>query len=571
VAGAACAGAAFAPAFGAAKFASGSTDFSPAIAQILDHLPRVLADNDIPGFALGLIDRGTLFWAQGFGFTDRSKQQKVTPDTLFSLQSISKSYTATAMLKAVEKGLLQLDDRLTRHVPEFTVHSRFGSGEVDRITLRHLLSHRAGLCHEAPIGNNYDDRPCTFGAHIRSIADTWLICPVGAEYHYSNIGIDLAGYALQRRVGMPFARIVKEFVFDPIGMQASTFDATDALASPNMTRGHVGAFETPRIPVPMVPSGAMYSTISDMARYVAFQLAGGRVDGQQVLSEGLLAEMARPQFPVPNQIDGYGLGLYNVASFGGVKLLHGGGGYGFSTDQRWMPAYGLGVVALCNQQNGGMAQTIGNLALWHLVAARLGYVPPTAGDAAINEPRADPDAAQLQPLEGTYRRRGRLVAFTVETTDIVDNLVLVVGTDRQTLHAGSATTFSRDNTRYTFVAGADGKIRGVTVESPAYIENAVEFWALNDTPHDPPGADRPAWKAFVGKYVAQEYGQPVAAEIAIRNGYLYLDGSADIDWHGGLKLTEYQPHLFFTADGDSIAFAPGKMALGNRPFVKQAA
>src|SRR5204863_27204 len=135
----------------------------------------------------------TVVWAEGFGFTDRSGKRKVTADTLFSLQSVTKPYTATAFMTTAGAKWFGLDEPLARAVPGFRVHSPWGGAEAEQVTFRHLLAHWAGLCHEAPVGNNYGDWDCTFDEHVRSIEGTWLKCRVGERFRYSNLGYDLVG------------------------------------------------------------------------------------------------------------------------------------------------------------------------------------------------------------------------------------------------------------------------------------------------------------------------------------------------------------------------------------------
>ena len=179
------------------KDVGGRTDYSQVIAKLQRDLPGLLEKNGVPGAAVALVDDQAVVWACGFGFTDRSVRRHVTADTLFSLQSVTKSYTATAFLMAVGQKKFTLDESLRSVLPWFRVHSRWGGAESDKVTFRHLLSHWAGLCHEAPIGNNYGDWQCTFDEHIRSIPDTWLKCRVGERFRYSNLGYDLIGDALQ--------------------------------------------------------------------------------------------------------------------------------------------------------------------------------------------------------------------------------------------------------------------------------------------------------------------------------------------------------------------------------------
>src|SRR5262245_34997911 len=115
-------------------------DYSPLIAKLKVQMPKQMSDMSVPGLAIALVDGDKLVWAEGFGYTDRTNQTKVTADTLFCLMSISKTYTATGFLVAVQKGLMKLDDPLKKYYPQFTVKSRFGADEANRITFRHLLS-----------------------------------------------------------------------------------------------------------------------------------------------------------------------------------------------------------------------------------------------------------------------------------------------------------------------------------------------------------------------------------------------------------------------------------------------
>ena len=537
-------------------------DFSRTIGILGREIPTKMAEHDVPGLAIGLIQGGNLVWAEGFGFTGRSTRESVTPDTIFSLQSMSKGYTAVGVLRASERGWLKLDDPLVHHMPGFTVKSRFGPQEYRKITIRHLLSHFAGLCHEAPLGNNYDDRPCSFAEHVASISDTWLMHPVGDQYSYSNLGIDLAGIVLEQHSGDSFERYMKEAVLDPIGMRRSTFDQAEAIALGSIAQGNMGDFEVPRLSIPMRAAGGLYSNVRDMAKFVSFQLARGQAGARRVLAPELIDEMQRPQFPIPGQIGGYGLGLVNIATRGAYELLHGGGGYGYNSDHRWIPDYGLGVVVACNQESGNPAPGISDMALRLMVTELLGTIPVTLAQSPIREPSTQLDPAELRKLAGTYRRRGSLATVAEE-----NGWLVLGGGNYLSSHVDG--TFTSGSQRYRFLINVAGGIRSVHIAGPDFSGNASEYWQLNDAPDDPAGPNRADWKTFVGKYVGHETAKPIAVEVLLKNGYLYLDGSSDTDWHGGLKLSEYRPGLFFTADGESIEFSEGRMALGNRPFLKQ--
>ena len=209
-----------------------------------------MAHEHVPGLALALVDGDRVVWQQGFGSTDSDGGTPVTVDTIFSVQSMSKTFTATAVMQAVQAGRLDLDVPITTYLPGFTVHSAFEPHPERRITLRMLLSHTAGFTHEAPLGNNYEPEPGDFDAHVRSISDTWLRFPVGTGYAYSNLGIDLAGYILEQVSNKPFPVVMHDSLLAPLGMDHSTFDRAEVHATANRAVGHSGDLVPPPVDMP---------------------------------------------------------------------------------------------------------------------------------------------------------------------------------------------------------------------------------------------------------------------------------------------------------------------------------
>lgn len=167
-----------------------------------------MAKEHVPGLALALVDGDEVVWEQGFGRTDDHGGTPVTVDTIFSVQSMSKVFTATAVMQAVQAGRLDLDVPITTYLPDFTVHSAFEAHPERHITLRALLGCTAGLTHEPPLGNKYEPEPGDFGAHVRTISDTWLRFPVGTGVAYSNLGFDLAARILEQVSNKPFPQVM---------------------------------------------------------------------------------------------------------------------------------------------------------------------------------------------------------------------------------------------------------------------------------------------------------------------------------------------------------------------------
>src|SRR5262245_30045650 len=102
-------------------------DYPSIITKLKEQIPPLLKQHNIPGLAIAMVDGEKLVWAEGFGYTDRSNTERISADTLFSLQSISKTYTATGFMLAVDKGWLKLDEPLRKYLPKFAVKSRFGA------------------------------------------------------------------------------------------------------------------------------------------------------------------------------------------------------------------------------------------------------------------------------------------------------------------------------------------------------------------------------------------------------------------------------------------------------------
>jgi CubicO group peptidase (beta-lactamase class C family) len=544
-----------------------TVDYSRLVARCQKQLPQVMAQYNVPGLAIALVDGATLVWAEGFGTTDRDNQTKVTADTLFSLQSISKNYTATGFLIAVEKGLINIDDPLKKYYPQFTVNSRLGADEADRITFRRLLSHHSGLTHIAPCGKRFDGRLCPFADHIRSISETWLMFPVGERFSYSNLGIDLVGYALELRSGKSFDEFMKEELFRPLGMTSSTFNYNVVANHPSVAKGHTrdrilpAPTTTLMIPVrgmyTRTPSGGMYSTVKDMAKYISFHLAGGKIGSKRIIGENLLKEMYTPQFPIEGQVGGYGLGIMSEPLHSGTLLQHGGGGGGYSTMQMWTPEYQVGVVVLTNSESyipDGIARGILNA----MIAVKYGPLPQTESGKFTDKPIITVDTKLLQRLAGTYKLRDEmLVTFKVKE----DSLYKVSGATEVKLNAHGPTEFTADRGKYTFILDEKGRPKGVQI----FGSSGVDFWPFNDGPYEEAGPNKKEWQDFVGEYSRKADGETFNVSVTIRNGYLYLDMK---DW-GRFKLNEYKPGIFFTADGKAVIFQGARMSLFNYGYTKK--
>jgi CubicO group peptidase (beta-lactamase class C family) len=344
--------------------AAAADPMAPVIARYRERIPALMAERAIPGLAVALVDADHELWVEGFGHLDGPDSAPVTRDTIFGIQSMSKLFTATAVMQAVAADRLDLDEPITTYLPGFTIHSAFEEHAERRITLRMLLSHTAGFTFDAPIGNNNDLDAADFDAHVRSISATWLRFPVGTGYAYSNLGIDLAGYILERVEGKPFPEMMRDSLLEPLGMDRSTFDRAVIRSADDRAVGHVDPFPEPPLEVPMTAAGGMYASAGDLARFLRFQLNDGSLDGRVVLDPEIIEEMRTVPPPHAGAAAGYALGVVRHRLGAGDQAPdafdHGGGGFGFQAELWWAPQLGIGVAILSNSED---QQPPGDLAL----------------------------------------------------------------------------------------------------------------------------------------------------------------------------------------------------------------
>lgn len=514
------------------------------IQNFKDCTPKWLSDYNIPGMAIAVVNNQGIVWEAEFGCTTDEKTAAVDSQTLFSLQSISKNVTALAVLKAVQDGLLDLDVPITHYLPEFAVKSRYEKNPEQKITLRHLLSHRSGLAHRAPVGNYFDSNPHPFEDHINSISDTWLKYPVDCCFSYSNLGIDLAGYILQKVSGLSFDDYVKTNILDPLGMNHSTFNSDVIQSGSNCAHGHHGEFSSPLVRIPMIPAGGLYSNSEDMAKLVRFHINKGMVKGKPFLSKDLMEQMHSVAFPIKGQRSGYGLCMEIERINKDVnRLSHTGSGYGFMCAMHIYPALNMGAVLLYNSHDDRarndfynvINQTIDEL----IEKERVDVKSFVEGLKAVDA--GDP---RLKDITGIY-------LYDIQIIMKDNQLTLSTGGGSAPLQVysgegGKLVGLINDRYYLEFFPPLKEQTRG-------YIRFLTSSGNILDMCHynkpfekeDKPGPNKPEWQKIAGSYHAYAWIKENKHnfEISIENGYICIDLK---------RCREFLPGLFFTPDGDVL-------------------
>ncbi len=348
------------------------------ITQIDSLVLRIQEQLDVPGFGVAIVRGDEVVYEKAFGFMNRSKGLPATPETLFYIGSITKTFTATLALILRDEGLIDLDDPVSKYLPAEVVVPSDPASQTE-ITLRHLMTHTSGLPRSHPNRKNMNvDGPIDAGVALpydvedlyTGLAMSELQSPVGERWSYSNQGFDLLGHALERATGASYEALLKKYIFEPLGMD----DSTITLGEEDLER--LAAFyweadpertERPRkVWGETQGAGAITSSVHDMAKYAAFQLKTEDRE-RDPLSLAGLQEMRVPNVAFdlfqgrpqrPKEFVGLefhmGLGWWTVrhTETGNTEYWHGGEVDGHSSILIYSTEKHFTVVVLANLGGG---------------------------------------------------------------------------------------------------------------------------------------------------------------------------------------------------------------------------
>ena len=375
------------------------------VAKLESALPEIdrifrayAADQKIPGMIWGVVIDGRLAHVSQVGVRDRVANSPVTASTAFRIASMTKSFTALAILKLRDDGRLSLEDPVSKYIPEFA-RMELPTRDSAPLRIRNLMSHSAGFPEDNPWGdqqlNATDD---TLDAWLR--AGIPFSTAPGTRYEYSNYAFGLLGRIVAKASGMSYERYMRDRIFVPLGMNATTFEFSE-IPPANRAIGYRlkpdGTYaEEPPLPHGVFGAmGGLLTTATDMGRYVAFHLSAwpARDDPDQgPVARSSVREMAHLWTPanlaaraadggIQASQSGYGYGLRVSADCRFERIVsHGGGLPGFGSYMQWLPDYGVGMFAMTTLTYSGPAQAIS--ASWDAMAKTGGLRPrewtPTA-------------------------------------------------------------------------------------------------------------------------------------------------------------------------------------------------
>ncbi len=332
----------------------------------------------VPGAAWGIVIDGKLAHSGAAGVRDVAANAPVDADTVFRIASMTKSFTAMSILKLRDEGKLSLDDPAERYVQELK-GLRYPTTDSPRITIRHLLTHSEGFPEDNPWGDQQLAKSEEQFSRMLRGGIPFSTAP-GTAYEYSNYGFAILGRIVSRVSGMPYDEYVARNILQPLGMTSTTLHPSKVPANrvaigyrweddrwkeePALPHGSFGAM------------GGMLTSIRDLSRYVGVLLdAWPPRDGAETgpVRRASLREMQQPWRPSGTRVVldkstnaprlsassyGFGLGVTQTCDFGAV-VAHSGGLPGYGSLMRWLPDYGVGIMAFGNLTYTGWGGVVG--------------------------------------------------------------------------------------------------------------------------------------------------------------------------------------------------------------------
>src|SRR5689334_16545358 len=326
-----------------------------------------MQDWKVPALAIAVVKNDSIVLMKGYGTRTMGTAQPVDEHTLFAIGSSSKAFTATLAAMMVDEGKMRWDDAATTYLPAVQLFDPYVTREL---TLRDLLTHRSGLARGDLMWYATDYNRDEILRRVRFLKPSWS---VRSRFGYQNIMYLAAGQAVAHAAGKSWDDLVRERIFTPLGMNESNTSIRDLAGKTNVATPHTEVNDTLLI-VPwhnidnIGPAGSINSNVSDMIKWVRFQLAQGKVNGKSLVSTAAIGETHSAQMVIPvgadarqvnpyTHLQAYGMGWF-LQDYRGRELdQHGGNIDGMTALVAIMPEEKIGMVILSNA-NGSPVPTI---------------------------------------------------------------------------------------------------------------------------------------------------------------------------------------------------------------------
>ncbi len=345
-----------------------------------------------PGAAVAIVQGDRVLLSKGYGVADLATRARATDETVFRVGSLSKPFTATAIMQLVESGRLKLDAPVNRYLHDMQVPSAFGRP----VTILDLATHTAGFdvrLEGTAAATDQEVQP--LGTYLRANLPP-QVRPPGQMLSYSNHGYALLGHVVEQVTGQAFEGYMADRLFAPLGMRRSSFRLSrnvERIAATGYEPSASGFRPSAPVHPRIYPAAGLNTTARDMTRFLIAHLNGGAAGDARILSEASVEGMQRQAFAQSSDVPGVALGFFENVTRGEPALVHAGGIRGFMSGLCLWPRYRLGLFVANNGYSGALVQAF--------VAAFVErYFPRAAVAARRYAAESVPD---LEAFEGAYR------------------------------------------------------------------------------------------------------------------------------------------------------------------------
>lgn len=363
------------------------------MAHLIDSIDSQMRAKKITGLSIAVADSKGLLWSDGFGTANKKNNEPFTDITISNVGSVSKLITAAAVMRLVENNKVDLDSPVSRYIPEFNPN---GSDLLDNpITVRMLLNHESGL--ESDAFHNFflgteasDDSSYSYRKALEAVNMSGVVRKSYEVFSYCNLGYSLLGIIIERAQGGNFQEAVKELVFDPIGMDDSTFIINEVPAD-RMAMGYLAGKPEPVPYIRDMPAGSLNSSARDMGAFLQSMLAS-YTSGSGLLQSETIREMFKPSNEsVENDLDfkvGITWWIVDLKKLPGENIVgHGGDLPPYHAMALILPDRDLSLFIMVNSVNG-----VGSFSLTDIVAETVRTF------AEIKEQNPVPPAPEKSPV-----------------------------------------------------------------------------------------------------------------------------------------------------------------------------
>ena len=313
-----------------------------------------------PAISISIVKNNEIIYAKGFGFRDIENTLPATEYTIYGIGSVTKSFTALAIMKLVEQGKLSLDDKISKFITN-------GPKIFNEITIHHLLTHSSGIpalgYAEAHIESIIDpgskwfvftkpDDVLTFMKNV----DNWIISKPGEKFFYLNEGYVVLGEIISKVSGLKYEDFVKEFILKPLKMNRTYFHKDEIekdidVAIPYIIDKNGKPIKT-RYPFGITADGGLFSNVLDLSNYLIMYINRGKFNEVEIIEQKFIEFMENPYIKLPYELFGnesYGYGLIIIPNFLGTKLIcHGGDVLVYTAFIGYLPNEKIGITVLSN-------------------------------------------------------------------------------------------------------------------------------------------------------------------------------------------------------------------------------